>query len=68
MAPQAHTSADGTVVPSVYTPSPPKKTLEIGDFFVFSNIYIIYIIVSSNKLSHLNRNSNHTRICPVTWC
>lgn len=36
MAPQAHTSVEGTVVASVYT----QKNLEIGDFFMFTNVFI----------------------------
>lgn len=49
MAPQGHTSADGTVAASVYT----QKNMEIGDFFVFS----IFFSVSNSKLSHLNGSS-----------
>lgn len=39
MAPQAHTSADGTVVASVYPP-PPKKKPWRSEISLFSLIYI----------------------------
>lgn len=43
MAPQAHTSVEGTVVASVYT----QKNLESGDFFIFS---LFFQLVITNPL------------------
>lgn len=50
MAPQAHTSVEGTIVASVYT----QKNLEIGDFFMFS---LFFFSVSNNQCFHLNESS-----------